>query len=117
MRVAFAPEAAALLAALDPDDRVPYAIAFYARLRRLEIYRLEWPEVLDSDQIASRILVMKSKSDAGTHRSPPIADNLRTILAAAWERQGRPREGKVVGVSVMSGKHAERADTAWGPPV
>ena len=113
MRVALAPEAAALLAALEPEDRLPYAIAFYAGLRRSELYRLEWPDVLDGDRIATRIHVMKSKSDAGTHRRPPIADNLRTILAAAWERRGRPREGKVLGVSVMSGKHAERADAAW----
>jgi integrase len=113
MRVAMAPEAAALLAALEPEDRLPYAIAFYAGLRRSELYRLEWPDVLDDDRIATRIHVMKSKSDAGTHRRPPIADNLRTILADAWERQGRPREGKVLDVSVMSGKHAERADAAW----
>jgi hypothetical protein len=46
MRVALAPEAAALLAELEPEDRVPYAIAFYAGLRRGEIHRLEWPEVL-----------------------------------------------------------------------
>src|SRR4051795_4853147 len=113
MRVALAPEAAALLAALEPEDRLPYAIAFYAGLRRSELYRLEWPDVLDGDGIATRIHVMKSKSDAGTHRRPPIADNLRLILAAAWDRRGRPREGKVIGVSVMSGKHAERADAAW----
>ncbi|MGH2970082.1 MAG: hypothetical protein ACRDK0_13610 [Solirubrobacteraceae bacterium] len=102
MRVALAPEAGALLAALHPEDRLPYAIAFDAGLRRSELYRLEWPDVLDGDRIASRILVMKSKSDAGTHRRPPIADNLRTILAAAWERQGHPREGKVLDRSVMS---------------
>jgi prevent-host-death family protein len=113
MRVALAPEVAALLAALEPSDRVPYAIAFYAGLRRSEIYRLEWPEVLDADKIATRVLVMRSKSDAGTHRRPPIADNLRTILADAWERQGRPREGKVVDRSVMSGKIATRAEAAW----
>jgi integrase len=113
MRVALAPEAAALLAALEPEDRLPYAIAFYAGLRRSELYRLEWPDVLDGDRIANRIHVMKSKSDAGTHRRPPIADNLRTILAAAWERQGRPREGKVVDRSVMSGKIAARAEAAW----
>lgn len=113
MRVALAPEAAALLGALEPEDRLPYAIAFYAGLRRSELYRLEWPDVLDGDRIATRIHVMRSKSDAGTHRRPPIADNLRTILSDAWERQGRPHEGKVLGVSVMSGKHAERADAAW----
>jgi hypothetical protein len=41
LRVALAPEAAALLAALEPEDRLPYSIAFYAGLRRSEIYRLE----------------------------------------------------------------------------
>jgi integrase len=47
LRVAFAPEAAQLVAARAPEDAVPYAIAFYAGLRRSEIHRLEWPEVLD----------------------------------------------------------------------
>ncbi len=73
MRVALAPEAAALLAALEPEDRLPYAIAFYAGLRRSEIYRLEWPDVLEDDHIASRLLVRRSKSEAGTQparRSP-----------------------------------------------
>jgi hypothetical protein len=54
LRVALAPEAAQLLAALDEPDAVPYAIAFYAGLRRSEIRRLGWPEVLESDQIAGR---------------------------------------------------------------
>src|SRR3954462_3646555 len=95
LRVALAPEAAALLAALEPIDRLPYAIAFYAGLRRGEISRLEWPDVLEGDAIATRLLVRRSKSEAGTHRRPPIADNLRVVLADAWERQGRPSMGKV----------------------
>ncbi len=41
LRVALAPEAARLLALLEPEDRLPYAIAFYAGLRRSEIYRLD----------------------------------------------------------------------------
>jgi integrase len=113
LRVALAPEAAALLAALEPEDRLPYAIAFYAGLRRSEIYRLEWPDVLEDDHIASRLVVRRSKSKAGTQRRPPIADNLRQVLAEAWERQGRPREGKVVDRSVMSGKIARRVEKAW----
>src|SRR3954463_10249659 len=103
MRVALAPEAAALLAALEADDRVPYAIAFYAGLRRSEIDRLDWHDVLDGDRIATRLIVRRSKSEAGTSRRPPIADNLRAVLDDAWKRQGRPREGKVIDVSVMSG--------------
>src|SRR3954464_381020 len=96
LRVALAPGAAALLAALEPEDRVPYAIAFYAGLRRSEIDRLEWPDVLDGDHIATRVLVRRSKSEAGTRRRPPIGDNLRSVLEAEWKRQGRPREGKVI---------------------
>ena len=113
MRVALAPEAEALLAVLEPEDRVPFAIAFYAGLRRSEIYRLEWPDVLAGESIATRLVVRRSKSEAGTARHPPIADPLRAILAAAWERQGRPREGKVVDRSVMSGKIAARVGAAW----
>jgi integrase len=113
LRVALAPEAAALLAALEPTDRLPYAIAFYAGLRRSEIDRLDWEDVLDGDHIATRILVRRSKSEAGTQRRPPIADNLRTVLAEAWKRQGQPREGKLVDRSVMSGKIAAQAEKAW----
>lgn len=47
LRVAFAPEAARLLAALEPADAVPYAIAFYAGLCRAEVARLDWADVLD----------------------------------------------------------------------
>ena len=34
------------------------------------------------------------------------------MLAAAWERQGRPHAGKVVDRSVMSGKIARRVEKA-----
>jgi integrase len=113
LRVAFAPEAKQLLAALEPEDAVPYAIAFYAGLRRGEIHRLEWPEVLDGQKIARRLLVTRSKSDAGTERRPPIAEPLRTVLMRAWLRQGRPDTGRVLERSVMSSKLAERATKAW----
>jgi integrase len=113
LRVALAPEAAQLLAALEPEDRLPYAIAFYAGLRRSEIYRLDWEDVLEGGAIGTRLIVRRSKSEAGTSRRPPIADNLRSVLAATWERQGRPRTGKVVDVSVMSGKIGARVDAAW----
>jgi integrase len=88
-RVADADEAVALIAALDPADTVPYALAFYEGLRRAEIKRLEWPDVeLDG----YRLVVRKAKSRAGTGRRPPIAEPLRPILLAEVMRQGR-REG------------------------
>ena len=86
MRVSLAPEAAALLAALEPEDSLPYAIAFYAGLRRSEIYRLEWPDVLDGDKIATRILVMRSK-----------ATRARTVVRPSPRTSGRfwPTPGNV----------------------
>jgi integrase len=102
-----------LLDVLTAQDAVPYAIAFYAGLRRAEIDRLEWPEVLDSEGIASRLLVTRAKSEAGRERRPPVAEPLGVILLRAWHRQGRPRTGRVLEVSVMSGKLASRATTAW----
>jgi integrase len=108
--VADAEEAAVLLGALDPVDAVPYALAFYAGLRRAEIKRLEWPDVqLDG----YRLQVQKAKSEAGTGRRPPIAEPLRPILLGEFMRQGRPA-GAVSAASVTSGKIAERARRRWG---
>jgi integrase len=109
-RVADAEEAAVLLAALDPADAVPYALAFYAGLRRAEIKRLDWPDVeLDG----YRLIVRKAKSEAGTGRRPPIAEPLRPILLGEFMRQGR-QNGAVSAASVTSGKIAERARRRWG---
>jgi integrase len=113
LRVAFAPEAEQLLDALRAEDAVPYAIAFYAGLRRAEIARLEWPDVLEGRRIGPRLLVSRAKSEAGRERRPPIAEPLRGILTAAWLRQGWPPAGSVPETSVMSGKLAERATAAW----
>jgi hypothetical protein len=60
-----------------------------------------------------RLVVRKAKSEAGTDRRPPIAELLRPILLAARLRAGRPDEGRVCAVSVMSGKLAKRATEAW----
>lgn len=109
-RVADAEEAAALVAVLRPADAVPYALAFYAGLRRAEIKRLDWPDVeLDG----YRLVVRKAKSRAGTGRRPPIAEPLRPILLGEFMRQGRRQTGAVSAVSVTSGKIAERARNAW----
>ena len=94
LRVAPADEAAELLGALAPDDQVPYALAFYAGLRRSEIHRLEWPEVeLDG----YRLHVRKAKSEAGTDRRPPIAEPLRPILLSALHASGPDRRGVCAG--------------------
>ena len=84
-RVCTAEEAAQLLAALEPEDEVAYALAFYAGLRRAEIHRPRWRDV---DLDGFRLHVRKAKSEAGTDRRPPIAQPLRPILRAAWMRPG-----------------------------
>lgn len=109
-RVADAEEAAALLSVLPAADVVPYALAFYAGLRRAEIHRLEWPDV---ELEGYRIVVRKAKSAAGTGRRPPIAEPLRPILRSEFMRQGRRENAAVSAVSVMSGKIAERARKHW----
>jgi integrase len=105
-RVANAEEAAALIAALDPADTVPCALALYAGLRRAEDKRLDWPDVY-------RLVVQKAKSRAGTGRRPPIAEPLRPILLGEFMRQGRREAGAVSAVSVTSGKIAERGRARW----
>ena len=95
-RVANADEAAALIAALDPADMVPYALAFYAGLRRAEIKRLDWP---DGELDGYRLVVRKAKSQAGTGWRPPIAEPLRPILLGEFMRQGRRESGAASAVS------------------
>lgn len=69
--------------------------------------------MLARDGVATRLLVTRSKSEAGRERRPPVAEPLRAVLAAAWHRQGRPSRGRVLERSVMSGKLATRATAAW----
>ncbi len=78
LRVAFAPEAAELLAALEPQDAVFYAIAMYAGLRRSEIDRLRWPNLLDGDRIGRA-----SSSRSRRPRPAPPAARRSPIRSAA----------------------------------
>ena len=88
MGVCSADEAAQLLAALEPDDQVAYALAFYAGLRRAEIHRLTRPDV---DLDGFRLHVRRAKSEAGSDRRPPIAQTPRPSLRAAWTRRASQR--------------------------
>ena len=114
LRVALAPEAAALLAALEPEDRLPYAIAFYAGLRRSEIDRLEWHDVLDGD--AHRDAPPRpALQERGRHPAPP-ADRATTSEPSSptpGSARAARATGKVVDRSVMSGKIARRVEARW----
>jgi integrase len=110
-RAATAEEAEALLEPLSPQDRVPFALAFYAGLRRSEMDRLQWEDI-DLERL--RLVVRRSKSAAGTGRRLPIAAPLKPILMRAFILQGRPERGRVLGdVSVTSGRLMPRAAKAW----
>ena len=114
-RVATAEEAEALLAPLAAPDRVPFALAFYAGLRRSEMDRLQW-EDLNLERLW--LVVRRSKSAAGTGRRLPIAAPLKPILLAAAELQGSPERGPVLGrVSLTSGRLVPRATKAWSDAV
>lgn len=108
-RVATAEAAALLLGALHPGDAVPYALAFYAGLRRSEIARLE---VADVDLVGLSITVRRSKSEAGTGRVIPLASTLVPFLWAAL--LFKTPDMLVCDRSVMSGKLADAARASWG---
>lgn len=103
-------EIEAMLAALPAADALPYAVAFGAGLRRAEIDRLDWSDV---DLKSGLLHVREAKSEAGKNRWVPMAGFLRSRLEWEWRRRGRPSEGRVVTVSVMSHRLAERATIAW----
>ena len=90
LRIADPVEAAHLLAALVPDDALPYAIAFYGGPRRSELERLEWADV---DLDAQLIHVRASKSEAGTNRRAPFAAPLLPLLRAAFCARAGPPAG------------------------
>ena len=114
-RVATAEEAEALVEPLSAQDRVPFALAFYAGLRRSEMDRLQWQDV-DLDLLW--LIVRKSKSQAGTNRRLPIAAPLKPILVRAAELQGRPENGRLLGhLSLTSGRLIPRATKAWSDAV
>lgn len=110
MRVAQVPEARELLAALPPDLAMPYAMGFGTGLRRSEMARAEWGDVLWE---ANKILVRRSKSDAGELRRASLSKLAIQYLKAEFARQGFPTHGPIVGRSVFSGKLADAAAKAW----
>jgi integrase len=89
-RVATPAEFTTLLAALEIEDALPYALAAYAMGRRAQIQRLRWGEV------DVRIGAIEWGVDEEARKSPaarrvvPTVKPLLTLLKRAWIRQGRP---------------------------
>lgn len=122
-RIASPTEAAALLAALDLEDRPVWAIAFYAGLRRGELQALR---VRDFDLQSNLITVergwdqvegvIEPKSHAG-RRSVPLLAILRDYLSEHLRRTGRSGDDLVFGRSLQEAFYAStvdgRAKRAW----
>ena len=123
-RIASPAEAAALLAALVPDDRAVWATAFYAGLRRGELQALR---VCDVDFDADLIAVergwdqfegeIEPKSRAG-RRLVPLLAILRDYLQGQIVKTGREGDELVFGRGPRQAFYAAtidgRAKRAWG---
>jgi integrase len=94
-RVASPAEFARLLAALEVQDALPYALAGYAMGRRAQIVRLRWTEVdLNVGALEWGVEWEARKYDA-SRRVVPIVPPLLTLLKRAYLEQGRPDSGLV----------------------
>lgn len=122
-RVASPGEAAALIAALRPEDRAVWATAFYAGLRRGELQALR---ACDIDRSANLIAVergwdqeegvIEPKSRAG-RRAVPLLAALRGYLEEKLQRTGRRGGELVFGRTAAQAFYAStvngRAKRAW----
>jgi integrase len=123
-RIARPSEAAALLDALGPADRPPWATALYAGLRRGELQALRWS---DLDFEAGLIRVERSwdakagpiepKSRAGRRRVP-LGRKLRLLLIEHRLQGGPAAEADLVFGSrdarpLAAGRLTDRAKAAW----
>jgi integrase len=122
-RVARPAEARALLEALGPADRPPWATALYAGLRRGELRALRWKDI-DFDAGLIRVQrgwdpkegPIEPKSRAGKRRVP-LAKPLRSYLAAHRLRSQGTREDLVFrgrgGKPLAPDALIERARKLW----
>jgi integrase len=121
-RIASPTEAAALIAALRPEDRALWGCAFYAGLRRGELRALEWHDVDLADGL---IRVERSMSGHGETAAPksragrrgvPIVAALRDLLVE-HKLVTRREEGLVFGSRAVQPftptAVRKRALTAW----
>jgi integrase len=98
-RIATPAEMAALLAALDPDDALPYALAVYAMGRRAQIQRLRWRDI-DLDAAALEWGTEdEARKSAAAQRVVPILKPLlapaaSSHVAAVWRHSCSPIGGQ-----------------------
>ena len=94
-RVASPAEFARLLAALEPQDALPYALAGYAMGRRAQIVRLHWPEVDLNVGALEWGVEWEARKYEASRRVVPIVPPLLVLLKRVYLEQGRPKDGLV----------------------
>lgn len=94
-RVATPGEFVSLLAQLESEDALPFALAAYGTARSQEIRHLEWPEI----DLERRVMLLAGDDEArkseAARRIVPLARPLQRLLQTEWIRQGRPKDGRV----------------------
>jgi integrase len=94
-RVATPAEFATLLAPLNPEDALPYALAAYGTARHQEVRTLDWSHVdlkLGAIELAGD---EEGRKPGGSWRLVPLVRPLKARLRQAWMAQGKPETGKV----------------------
>jgi integrase len=94
-RVASPSEFAQLLAALEPEDALPYALASYAMGRRAQIVRLGWPQVDLKVGALEWGVEWEARKYEASRRVVPIIPPLLVLLKRVCLEQGRPKDGLV----------------------
>jgi integrase len=94
-RVASPSEFARLLAVLEPQDALPYALAGYAMGRRAQIVRLRWPEVDLKAGALEWGVEWEARKYEASRRVVPLVPPLLVLLKRAYLEQGRRKEGLV----------------------
>ncbi len=121
-RVATPREFAALLAALEISDALPYALAGYAMGRRAQVQYLRWRDV---DLVRGLIewgVEDGARKSESARRVVPIVKPLMVLLRASWSAEGEPAGHNLVcpprradGNGLLhTGGLALRAKQAWG---
>lgn len=123
-RIATPAEFRKLLRALEPADRVPFALAAYATARRQELVNLTWADVDWKGRMLYLAQEEQYAKNETAKRAVPLIRQLRKILRAERKRQGRPGADQLVcearkprerpeGGKLSTTALYKRADRAW----
>jgi integrase len=94
-RVATPAEFARMLAMLEPEDALVFALAGYGSARNQEIRTLDWANVHFELRAFEAAADENARKGDASWRVIPGVSPLMTLLKRAWIAQGCPRSGKV----------------------